>query len=499
MKILNLIPLQTGIGIVDFATSTPFLRSFIGKALARLAYYNVLKVNDYSFPVEVQRDKVAMIIAIIYSVERGLAHGLINPTVRHKLAEIFFGKIMLKPEEQRRQFKAQFGTDPPGFITISPTARCNLKCHGCYAASDAAQKTFLPYSVFDRILREKVDLWGSHFTVISGGEPFLYRDEGRTLLDIIAEHPEQYFLIYTNGTMINREVAKRLGELGNATPAISVEGMEKETDSRRGKGTFKRILAAYDNLRQAGVPFGVSVTALRHNAELLFSDEFFDFFFERQGALYEWVFQYMPIGRGFDLHMMVTPEQRLDMYTRTWDLIRNRHLFIADFWNCGTVSDGCIAAGGGKGGGYYYIDWNGSIAPCVFNPFHTHNIKEVFASGGDLNTLITLPLFREIRKWQTGYFHDRPNDRKGNLIAPCPYRDHHRRMREIIDVVHACPIDENGGLALKDPEYREGMIRYGMEFKRLTAPIWENRYIRPEREKSSSAPDERLPSNLPGD
>jgi MoaA/NifB/PqqE/SkfB family radical SAM enzyme len=323
--------------------------------------------------------------------------------------------------------------------------------------------------------------------VITGGEPFMYKNDGKTMLDIFEAHPEQYFLVYTNGTLITPGVARRLGELGNVTLAISVEGFERETDERRGKGVFKRILKAFDNLRCAGVPFGISTTGFKHNAERILADDFIEFFFEQQGALYQWIFQYMPIGRSYTLEMMVTPEQRLRMYERTWELVRERHLFVADFWNSGTVSNGCISAGGGYGGGYFYIDWNGAVAPCAFNPFSTHNIKEVYQSGGDLNTVVFSPLYTEVRDWQRKYFYDRPNYDKGNLLVPCPIRDHHREMRAIIDRTNATPIDDNGAKALKDPAYGKGLAEYGDEVGRLSCPLWEEHYLAPHRRKQHGA------------
>ena len=303
------------------------------------------------------------------------------------------------------------------------------------------------------------------------------------LIEMLETHDDAIFQIYTNGTLINDQVASELAEVANVTPAISVEGMEKETDDRRGKGVFKRILKTFENLRRVGVPFGISTTAFRHNAERIQDDEFINFFFEQQGALYQWIFQYMPIGRSFTLEMMVTPEQRLRMYKRTWELVRKRKLFVADFWNSGTVSDGCIAAGGGYGSGYFYIDWNGSVAPCAFNPFSMHNIKEVYAAGGDLNTVFFSPLFIEVRNWQREYFYDRPVYEKGNLIVPCPIRDHHRRMRAIIDKVHAKPIDEDGAKALKDASYGKGLAEYGDKVGRLSCSLWEKHYLVYEQRK----------------
>jgi MoaA/NifB/PqqE/SkfB family radical SAM enzyme len=178
-----------------------------------------------------------------------------------------------------------------------------------------------------------------------------------------------------------------MAKIGNLTPALSVEGWRELTDARRGSGVFDRVLAAMGRLRSAGVPFGISLTATRHNAEEILSDEFIDYFFEEQGALYGWIFHYMPIGRAFTLDLMPTPQQRLWMWKRSWEIIRERRLFLADFWNHGTLSDGCISAGRSTGAGYMYIDWNGAVSPCAFVPYSPVNVKDVYKRGGTLNDI----------------------------------------------------------------------------------------------------------------
>ncbi len=229
-------------------------------------------------------------------------------------------------------------------------------------------------------MREKTEQWGSHLTVISGGEPMLYESEGKDLFDILRENRDNYFMMYTNATLITRELAEKMAELGNISPAISVEGWEKETDARRGKGTFSKILDTMENLRNAGVPFGISTTATRENAEIILSDEFIDFFLKEQGAVYSWLFQYMPIGRSFTIDLMVTPEQRRWMVEKQMEIIYDKKLFYVDFWNGGPLTIGCISAG--RPGGYFYIDWNGNIAPCVFFPYYIDNLYDIYTSGG---------------------------------------------------------------------------------------------------------------------
>lgn len=481
-------------GALDILSAAPFLRRPLFRHLGDLAYESVVVRNPRGHPEATQRDKLSMILAMLHSIEQGLARGLIGTAARHKLATVFLAKILFPDSKVRREFVAQHKMTPPGFVTISPTAFCNLRCTGCYAGSDSSQTAALPMSVVKRILDDKVRLWGSHFTVVSGGEPFLYKENGRTLLDLFAEHPDQYFLIYTNGTMITRDVARRLGKLGNATPAISVEGLERETDGRRGQGVFNRVLAAAENLRDAGVPFGISTTVTRANANQLLSDDFLEFWYDRQGALYQWMFQYLPIGRGYDLDLMITPQQRLDLFHRTWDLIRNRHLLIADFWNCGTAANGCIAAGGGYGGGNLYVDWNGSVAICNFNPFTVHNIKDVYASGGDLNTVIFSPLFKAVRKWQREYFYDQGDQSRGNLITPCPYRDHNAMMLALAKAHGARALDDSTTQALEDSAYRVGMAEYGEATAKLTAGFWAESYVQSGNAVHRDVPREHAPA-----
>lgn len=85
-------------------------------------------------------------------------------------------------------------------------------------------------------------------------------------------------------------MARRRALLGNLTPALSAEGIRASTDERRGPGTFDRVLRAIADLREAGVLFGISVTATRANCEEILSDEFLDFFSHQQGAFYEFIF-----------------------------------------------------------------------------------------------------------------------------------------------------------------------------------------------------------------
>lgn len=159
----------------------------------------------------------------------------------------------------REFLKEELGLRPPFFFMVSPTMRCNLKCYDCYSG-EYEQGFGLSYEVLDRVITEAKEL-AIHFITFSGGEPFIRAD----LLDLYERHRDVIFQVYTNGTLIDEEVAKRLGRLGNVVPMISMEGFEKETDEHRGKGHFQRLMTAMDYLGQEGVLYGASVTQTREN------------------------------------------------------------------------------------------------------------------------------------------------------------------------------------------------------------------------------------------
>lgn len=449
----------------------------IRKRLIKFADKKIYRslLQDKNYPQKVQEDKYYMVRNIILAMNKAFEQANKAPAVRKALVNALVQNIFLKTKPQIKKFEDEFGRQPPVFLTISPGKFCNLKCAGCYANSSSATSEKLEWDVLDRIITEKAGLWGSYFTVISGGEPLLYKSQGKTIIDLAQKHQDNYFLMYTNSTLINKDMAKKLAEVGNITPAISVEGFEKQTDARRGGGIHKKIMESMKNLREVGVPFGVSLTATKNNAELL-DDKFVDFYFNECGALYAWVFQLMPIGRANCLDLMVSPEQRLAMFRRTQHLVKDRKIFIADFWNSGCVSNGCISAG--KPGGYLYIEWNGNVTPCVFNPYSPVNINDVYKKGGTLNDVLKEPFFESIRQWQKDYALDKKPEEMGNWLIPCAIKDHYEMMEKLLEKHCPKPIDEAAQEALNDQKYKEGLKKYGEEVAEVTDPVWKNEYLK---------------------
>jgi len=103
------------------------------------------------------------------------------------------------------------------------------------------------------------------------------------------------------------------------------------------------------------------------------------------------------------------------------ELRLNKPIFLADFWNDGTFSGGCIA--GGRR--YFHINAKGEVEPCAFVHFAIDNIK-----GKSLKEVLRNPLFRSFQKRQP--FSD-------NLLAPCPIIDNPQQLRDIVAESGAYP------------------------------------------------------------
>lgn len=294
---------------------------------------------------------------------------------------------------------------------------------------------------------------GVYFVVISGGEPYVIKD---LLVRLFKKYNDMFFLTYTNGTLIDAALAARLGKLGNVAPAISVEGWEKQTDARRGPGTWNRILTAMGHLRRNGVLFGISVTATRYNLEVVTDDAFAEFFLDR-GVIFGWYFMFMPVGKDPMLDLVMTPEQRVRCGRRVNALREKYPLFLADFWNDGEIVGGCLAAGRQ----YLHVLNNGSVEPCVFAHFGIDNIR-----NKPLLDIVNSPFFKEIR-------NAFPYNADGNLKRPCMIIDNPEVLRNAVHLHGALPGHLGSADLIDDPSTVQWIDDYARRFAELVDPEWE--------------------------
>ena len=403
--------------------------------------------------------KIGNLIEIFESGHPGIEFGkklLSRPNKNcvDKLVENFFINNTLVGSGKREHIELSEGVRPPFFLVLSPTMRCNLSCVGC-STREYSTENDLPFEIIDRIISEAKDL-GIFFITTQGGEMFLRHD----MFEIYEKHDDVYFQVYSNGILIDTEIARRLAELGNVEVNLSVEGFEKETESRRGKGVWKKIMEAMDNLREEGCIFGFSATMTRQNADALTSDEFVDLMVDK-GCYLGWYFQYLPIGKEPDLEMMPTPQQRNRLRQQVTRWRDTKEIFIGDFWNDGAHVEGCMA-----GRLFLHINNKGDVEPCAFAHFAVDNIH-----GKTLREVMNSPFMKAVRRMQQA--QNAPQAYSDNLLTSCMIIDQPWVLRELVSTYGARATD--GGDGLLSGEVAEGLDSYSQEIHSIYDPLWEKR------------------------
>src|ERR671924_988444 len=175
-----------------------------------------------------------------------------------KLAWNMCWKGMLSVQKHKSRLRR--GEVFPPFLYISVINSCNLRCQGCWVDVASKQEIITP-EAFRKLVREARQM-GNVFFGIVGGEPFMHPH----LLDMLAEHPDCYFQVFTNGQFITDERARRMRQLGNVTPLVSVEGNEVVSDVRRGRpGVLNKTLEGVRNCLKHRVFTGVCTSLCQTN------------------------------------------------------------------------------------------------------------------------------------------------------------------------------------------------------------------------------------------
>ena len=349
-----------------------------------------------------------LMLSLWSDVDSGVRKALFNNFI---LNENFIGWPI---QEANRN---EYGCNIPWAILMDPTSACNLKCIGCWAA-EYAQHASLDFDTLDSIVRQGKEL-GIYFYLFSGGEPLVRKKD---IIALCEKHSDCAFTAFTNGTLIDEAFADEMLRVKNFAPAISIEGFQGATDSRRGEGTFQAVIRAMEILKRKKLVFGASLCYTRNNTEVIGSEEFIDYLID-QGAKFAWFFTYMPVGEDAVPDLMVTAGQREFMYHQIRQFRSTKPLFTLDFWNDGEYAQGCIA--GGRR--YLHINAQGDIEPCAFIHYSDSNIHEK-----TLLEALQSPLFMQ--------YHDNQPFNE-NHLRPCPLLDNPGRLTAMVEASGADSTD----------------------------------------------------------
>ncbi|MBF0573761.1 MAG: 12,18-didecarboxysiroheme deacetylase [Desulfamplus sp.] len=158
----------------------------------------------------------------------------------------------------------QFSSDKKPVVVWNMTRRCNLRCVHCYAQSeDISYDNELNHEQSIAMIDDLAQ-FGTPVLLFSGGEPLVHPR--------LAEYAEYAVkkgmraVISTNGTLITKEKAKILKDIGLSYVGISLDGLEETHDKFRGvKGSFQKALQGIRNCQEAGIKVGLRFTVNKRN------------------------------------------------------------------------------------------------------------------------------------------------------------------------------------------------------------------------------------------
>lgn len=159
----------------------------------------------------------------------------------------------------------QFAKDKRPVVVWNVTRRCNLHCIHCYAKAEDREFGGELTTKEGVALIDDLAAFGCPVILFSGGEPLIRKD-----VPDLAEHAASKgmrVVISTNGTLINRQLAKTLKKVGVSYVGVSIDGMEDIHDKFRGvRGAFRAALSGIKYCQEAGIKTGLRFTISRMNA-----------------------------------------------------------------------------------------------------------------------------------------------------------------------------------------------------------------------------------------
>lgn len=273
----------------------------------------------------------------------------------------------------------------PPFLYLSILNSCNLRCQGCWVDVDKPQVK-IDLADLNRLVND-AKAHGNSFFGVLGGEPFMHPE----LMDFLAEHPDCFFQVFTNGQLITDKVAKQLRQLGNVTPLVSIEGSEVVSDERRGKpNVLSRTLRGLDNCLENKLLTGVATSLCQTNIDDLLTEKWLRRLIER-GVHYAWYHSYRPVGPQIHPELALRPDQARKVRQFVVDMRAKLPIALIDAYYDHRGEALCPMATGIS----HHISPGGDIEPCPIIQFATDKITD---ERGIFETMTQSEFLRDFRK-----------------------------------------------------------------------------------------------------
>jgi len=281
---------------------------------------------------------------------------------------------------------------PPRLIAWELTNACNLACIHCRAS---AIKDPTPDELSTEEAKHFVDELVEYkpIIILTGGEPLLRVD----VYDI-AKYASGHGLrvvLATNGTLLTRDIARKLKEVGIQRISISIDGAGKEThDVFRGEpGAFDAALKGIEILKKEGISFQINTTITKRNLDQI--PRIYELAIEL-GASAHHIFLLVPTGRGEEIESEEIPKEEYERVLN-WFYDKSRESRIQLKATCAphyfrimrqraraegiritpethgleAMTKGCLG-----GSGFCFVSSKGDVYPCGYLPALAGNIRQ---------------------------------------------------------------------------------------------------------------------------
>ncbi len=332
----------------------------------------------------------APVRSIIEKVDPKLASVFVPWALKHPRYMKGFARISaahLKTKKLRKNLEEN-GVKVPPFMILSVTSTCNLSCSGCYASAtmkedhDCTKHSELGLDGWKKIISEACDCGVMGF-VIAGGEPFM--QEG--IIEMCTEFKDRLFIIVTNGTTLTGNDLETLSRASNIAVLVSIEGDERSTNIRRGKGVHDKAVSALEKLAASGVPTGISATVTRDNFEYWMEESSVSGFIEK-GATIAVFIEKIPIdGKGEGT--MLTNEEKGAFRSCVISYRENLPVYVIHSPGDEEFFGGCVSAGKG----FVHVTPTGNLTACPVSDVSVGNVTKT-----GLSECLKSGLFRYIRE-----------------------------------------------------------------------------------------------------
>lgn len=273
----------------------------------------------------------------------------------------------------------------PTVLAISPTMRCNYDCIGCYSR-DRGIDNELSSKELDSLFDEAEKL-GIPSVVVTGGEPFSRGD----LLPIMEKHRNLLFIVITNGSLLSQSMVKRISASGNIIILVSIEGLEEDTDGRRGSSAYKNAIKAMNLMKSVDGMYGFAATNTSKNYRTLTSDQFINKMVSL-GCTFGFFTEYVPYGDNPRYDWIMSEDERKELRETVIGFRKNKPLIIIQFPHDEYGKDNICSAAGRSS---FHINSQGDVEPCPFSPYSCDNVR-----NGGLRSACKSQFLKSIRDHQ---------------------------------------------------------------------------------------------------